>query len=82
MSKETLKRFIDMIDDEDALKTLFDVIIHFVPIIMYWSDADDCYVTEVPSLPGCMSDGKSPEEALKHTYEVIKVWLECEEEGD
>ena len=49
-------------------------------IIMYWSEVDNCYVTEVPELPGCMSDGKTPVEAIKNTQEVIGVWLECARE--
>lgn len=49
-------------------------------IIMYWSEPDNCYVTEVPELPGCMSDGETPEDAIKNTQEVIGVWLECAEE--
>ena len=36
-------------------------------IILYWSEIDNCYVTEVPELPGCMSDGKNPTEAIQNT---------------
>ena len=46
------------------------------PIIMYWSDEDDCYITSVPDLPGCMADGKTPEEAMKNTQVIIKEWIE------
>ena len=45
-------------------------------IIMYWSNDDNCYVTEVPELPGCMSDGKTQIEAIQNTQEVIKAWIE------
>lgn len=45
-------------------------------IIMYWSEADNCYVTEVPDLPGCMSDGKTPTEAIDNTQLIIKEWIE------
>ena len=45
-------------------------------IIMYWSNEDNCYVTEVPELPGCMSDGKTPIEAIQNTQEIIKLWIE------
>ncbi|MCD8108784.1 MAG: type II toxin-antitoxin system HicB family antitoxin, partial [Clostridiales bacterium] len=41
------------------------------------SDEDGCYVTEVPELPGCMADGKTPQEALQNTQDVIKIWLDC-----
>lgn len=52
-------------------------------IIMYWSNEDGCYVTEVPELPGCMADGKTPTEAIQNTQEVIKIWIETAlEEGE
>lgn len=49
-------------------------------MIIRWSDEDGCYVTEVPELPGCMADGNTREEAIKNTEDVIRVWLESEEE--
>jgi predicted RNase H-like HicB family nuclease len=27
-------------------------------LIIYWSKDDDCFVVEVPELPGCMADVK------------------------
>ena len=33
------------------------------------------FVADVPSLPGCMSQGKSEEEALKNIEEAIKGYL-------
>ena len=45
-------------------------------IIMYWSEEDGCYITEVPELPGCMSDGKTPEDTIKNTQVIIKEWIE------
>lgn len=47
------------------------------PILLYWSDDDDCYVTSVPDLPGCMSDGKTPEEAIRNTQVIIKEWIDA-----
>jgi predicted RNase H-like HicB family nuclease len=36
----------------------------------------------VPELPGCMSDGESPQEALDNVYDAIACWIEaCEEMG-
>lgn len=46
------------------------------PIYMFWSEEDNCYVTSVPDLPGCMSDGKTPEEAIKNTQVIIQEWIE------
>ena len=45
-------------------------------IIIYWSEEDNFYVTEVPELPGCMSDGASYVEAIKNIEIVIQQWLD------
>jgi len=34
------------------------------------------YVAEVPALPGCLSQGKTREEALANIKEAIEGWLE------
>lgn len=52
-------------------------------ISMHWSEADNCYVTVVPELPGCMSDGRTLQEAVKNTQEVIKMWIDsAKEDGE
>ena len=48
-------------------------------IIIYWSEQDGHYIAEVPELPGCMADGKSLEETLAMTQEVIQLWVETAE---
>lgn len=36
----------------------------------------------VPELPGCMSDGETPFEALENVYDAIACWIEgCKELG-
>ena len=35
------------------------------------------YLATVPDLPGCMSDGETPEEALKNVQEAIASWIEA-----
>ena len=37
------------------------------------------FVTEVPALPGCLSQGKTQEEALENIKEAIEGWLEVME---
>ena len=46
-------------------------------IIIYWSDEDDCYLAEVPDLPGCISDGKTIDEVTENIQVIIKQWIEC-----
>ena len=35
------------------------------------------YVADVPELPGCMSEGKTVEAALKNARKAIKVYLKA-----
>lgn len=48
--------------------------------IMYWSEEDGAFLVEVPELPGCMADGKTPGEAIANTEVVIREWIETAEE--
>lgn len=42
------------------------------------NDADGGgYLAIVPDLPGCMSDGATPEEALQNVQEAIESWIEA-----
>ena len=41
---------------------------------------DGYIVVECPSLPGCVSQGKTEEEALANIKEAIELWLEVEAE--
>ena len=45
-------------------------------VILYWSDADQAYIAEVPELPGCAADGASYQEALAAVETVIAEWIE------
>lgn len=35
------------------------------------------FVATVPDLPGCMSDGETPREALDNAYDAISAWIEA-----
>jgi len=48
--------------------------------IIYWSDADERFIVEVPELAGCMADGATPEEALRNAEMVINEWIETAKE--
>ena len=44
--------------------------------IIYWSEEDNCFIVEVPDLPGCMADGATKEEALQNAEIIINEWIE------
>lgn len=40
------------------------------------SDEGGGFVASVPDLPGCLSDGDSPQEALQNVQDAIAVWID------
>jgi len=44
------------------------------------AEDDGGFIAHVPDLPGCMSDGNTPEEAVANVQDAISVWLEAAEE--
>lgn len=38
------------------------------------------YMAVVPDLPGCKSDGETPEEALANVRDAIDCWIEAADE--
>src|SRR5260221_529881 len=49
-------------------------------IIIYWNQADEAFIAEVPELPGCAADGKTYKEALANVEIIIQEWLETAKE--
>jgi predicted RNase H-like HicB family nuclease len=43
--------------------------------IIYWSEADQAFIAEVPELPGCAADGATKQAALKNVDVVVKEWI-------
>ncbi len=43
---------------------------------------DGYYVVTVPSLPGCISQGKTKEEALRNIREAIELYLDVLQEKE
>jgi predicted RNase H-like HicB family nuclease len=35
------------------------------------------FIATVPDLPGCMSDGSTPEEAVSNVQDAIVTWIEA-----
>jgi predicted RNase H-like HicB family nuclease len=46
--------------------------------IIYWSEDDDAFISEVPELPGCMANGKTYQEAVANAETVIEGWTETD----
>jgi predicted RNase H-like HicB family nuclease len=38
------------------------------------------FVAVAPELPGCRSDGDTPEEALRNGYDAVACWIEAAQE--
>jgi predicted RNase H-like HicB family nuclease len=52
-------------------------------IIIYWSNEDNVFISEVPELPGCMAYGNSYEIAQANAKEAIHLWIDTVKEiGD
>ncbi|MEA3015944.1 MAG: hypothetical protein QOI38_666 [Sphingomonadales bacterium] len=44
------------------------------------TDEGGGYLAVVPELPGCRSDGATPQEALDNVYDAIGCWMEAAKE--
>lgn len=49
-------------------------------IITIFQDEDEMFIAECPSIPGCVSQGKTKQEAEKNIQEAIKECLEVRAE--
>jgi len=51
--------------------------------VLVWQDESRMFVAECPTLPGCVSQGKTRKTALKNIKEAIELYLESlQERGD
>jgi predicted RNase H-like HicB family nuclease len=61
-----------IIDIMDAIKTK-----NFIKrTVLLYPGEDGYFVAEVPSLPGCISQGKTRQEALENIQEAIELYIE------
>lgn len=40
-----------------------------------WDPRDNIYVVSIPELPGCMTHGKTYEEAVRQGQDAIESWI-------
>jgi predicted RNase H-like HicB family nuclease len=45
-------------------------------VILYPDHEDGGWVAEVPSLPGCISQGETREDALNNVRDAIETWID------
>jgi len=50
--------------------------------VLIEQDEDGVFVAEVPSLPGCITQGQTREEALENVKEAIAAYLESLQKHD
>ncbi|MEO8397040.1 MAG: type II toxin-antitoxin system HicB family antitoxin, partial [Chloroflexota bacterium] len=51
--------------------------------VLIYPGEDGYWVVEVPSLPGCISQGKTREEAFENIKEAMELWIEdAQEHGE
>lgn len=44
--------------------------------VVIYKGQDGKWIAEVPSLPGCVSQGDTREDALRNVREAIDLWIE------
>ncbi len=45
-------------------------------MLIQWDKDDRIYVVTVPELPGCMTHGKTYEEAVRQGQDAIATWID------
>jgi predicted RNase H-like HicB family nuclease len=49
--------------------------------VLLYSGEDGYLIAECPELPGCMSQGRTRDDALSNVREAIEGWLDVETES-
>lgn len=45
------------------------------PIVVFWSDADECWIADVSDLEFCTAHGDTAEEAVREALVARELWL-------
>lgn len=54
---------------------------HRYEIILYWSNADQAVIADVPELPGCMAHGDDYQAALTNIQDAMQLWIDTAQES-
>ena len=49
-------------------------------IVIWWSDADDAFIVDVPQLEGCTAHGPTYADAAREVQVAMSLWLDVSEE--
>jgi len=63
-----------------SLPNKVDIYDYKIEITKLSSDDGGGFLATVPKLPGCMSDGETPDEALRNIEDAIKCWIDTAKE--
>jgi len=61
---------VEKVEERELTEMTFKVILE--------KGEDNWIVAECPALPGCVSQGRTEEEAVSNIREAIELWLETE----
>ncbi len=53
---------------------------HKYEVIIYWSNEDECFIAEVPELPGCLAHGETHAAALGNANDAVELWIDTARE--
>jgi predicted RNase H-like HicB family nuclease len=53
---------------------------HKYGISIYWSNEDHLYIAAAPELPGCVTHGDTPEDALANLAQAVQLWVDTAKE--
>ena len=63
-------------------ETQHDIVAHYlslpyqVTLTRESEDGEEYWFAEIPDLPGCMSDGTTPDEAIRNVEDAKQLWIE------
>lgn len=49
-------------------------------LIIFWDEANEIFVVDIPELPGCMAHGHTKREAISNAEAAIDLWIETAKE--
>ena len=64
-------------DEEDHQEFHHEKDIEKYSMDIQWSDEDNAYIVTVPELPGCITHGRTYEEAARQGKDAIESWIDA-----